>query len=104
MTRTVTTKTFWMWGCSSHTHVRHRFGGASALEDDRAARRMTVDEHGVSRRLSDDIWSNATSRCDAEPVPSVAQSRKDESGAHRKALPIPNACELAVDITKVTCS
>ena len=24
---------------------------------------MAVDEHGVSRRLSDDLWSNATSRC-----------------------------------------
>ena len=43
--------------------IKCSFGGASALEDDRAARRMTVDEHGISRRLSDDIWSNATSRC-----------------------------------------
>ena len=41
------------------------FGGASALEDDRAARGLEVDEHGIARRLSNDVWSesNATSRC-----------------------------------------
>ena len=39
-----------------------RFGGASALEEDRAARKLEVDEHGIARRMSDDIWSNATSR------------------------------------------
>ena len=39
-----------------------RFGGASALEDDRAGRRVAVDEHGIARRASDDIWSAATSR------------------------------------------
>ena len=39
-----------------------RFGGASGLEEDRAARKLEVDEHGIARRVSDDIWSNATSR------------------------------------------
>ncbi len=39
-----------------------RFGGASDLEEDRAARKLEVDEHGIARRVSDDIWSNATSR------------------------------------------
>ncbi|KAK9901648.1 hypothetical protein WJX75_006561 [Coccomyxa subellipsoidea] len=38
------------------------FGGASALEEDRAAQKLEVDEHGIARRMSDDIWSNATSR------------------------------------------
>ncbi|BDA42201.1 probable Syndetin [Coccomyxa sp. Obi] len=32
------------------------FGGASALEEDRAARKLEVDEHGIARRVSDDIW------------------------------------------------
>lgn len=46
-----------------------RFGGASGLEEDRAARRLEVDEHGIARRLSDDVWSMsaATSRCDMYP-------------------------------------
>ncbi len=39
-----------------------RFGGASALEEDRAARKLEVDEHGIARRVSNDIWSDATSR------------------------------------------
>lgn len=32
------------------------------MEEDRAARKLEVDEHGIARRVSDDIWSNATSR------------------------------------------
>ena len=47
---------------SGPPYSARRFGGASALEDDRAGRRVAVDEHGIARRASDDIWSAATSR------------------------------------------
>ena len=41
------------------------FGGTTMLEEGRASRQVEVDEHGIARRVSDDIWSesNATSRC-----------------------------------------
>eukprot|EP00891_Asterochloris_glomerata_P005698 jgi/Astpho2/5698/fgenesh1_pg.00079_%23_105_t len=39
-----------------------RFAGATVLDEDRASRRLEVDEHGLPRRVSNDVWSNATSR------------------------------------------
>lgn len=41
----------------------YRFAGSSVLEEDNASRRLEVDENGLPKRMSNDIWnSNATSR------------------------------------------
>lgn len=32
------------------------------MADDRASRRLEVDEQGIPRRISNDPWSNTTSR------------------------------------------
>ena len=39
-----------------------RFAGSTVLDEDRASRRLEVDEHGLPRRVTNDIWSNGTSR------------------------------------------
>ncbi|KAK9817254.1 hypothetical protein WJX72_011915 [[Myrmecia] bisecta] len=38
------------------------FAGSTVLDEDRASKRLEVDEHGLPRRVTNDIWSNGTSR------------------------------------------
>lgn len=55
-----------------------RFAGSSVLQEDRASRRLEVDEHGLPCREAADIWSAATSRgpsCAVSTTTSQAASR-----------------------------
>ena len=58
-----------------------RFAGSSVLEEDRASRRLEVDEQGLPRRVSTDIWSATTS-----VSPSRAVSTATSRAASRFAL------------------
>ena len=58
-----------------------RFAGSSVLEEDRASRRLEVDEQGLPRRVSTDIWSPTTS-----VSPSRAVSTATSRAASRCAL------------------
>ncbi len=51
------------------------------MEEDRAARRLEVDEHGIARRTSNDIWSNATSRRTSAATTLAALSDEEDNGA-----------------------
>ena len=45
-----------------------RFAGSSVLQEDRASRRLEVDEHGLPLNASTDIWSATTSRAPSRPA------------------------------------
>ncbi|KAL0023872.1 hypothetical protein WJX79_002364 [Trebouxia sp. C0005] len=64
---------------SAHGPFRLGFAGSSVLEEDRASRRLEVDDQGLPRQASTDIWSTPTSRAPsraASTTPSRAVSRR----------------------------
>ncbi len=76
----------WLWPCIIHIHYDLkltyyslcRFAGSSVLEEDRASRHLEVDDQGLPRQASADIWSATSSRAPsraASTTPSRAVSR-----------------------------
>ncbi|KAL3152495.1 hypothetical protein ABBQ32_001530 [Trebouxia sp. C0010 RCD-2024] len=60
------------------------FAGSSVLQEDRASRRLEVDEHGLPCQEATDIWSAATSRgasCAVSTTTSRAASRRTSRDA-----------------------
>jgi len=62
-------------------YILCRFAGSSVLEEDRASRRLEVDDQGLPRQASTDIWSTTSSRAPsraASTTPSRPVSRYEE--------------------------
>ena len=61
------------------------------LQDDRASRRLEVDEHGLPCHASTDIWSATTSRAPSRPA-SATTSQAPSRCASSPCLPYTSPC------------